>query len=86
MPLLRPVCKVFAKAYLAEVMQSGMDRLLTSEHRVVKKRNIQHFIEAAREKTWPVVRFDNGTTKVIHTVCEINELGDREPYSLISGT
>jgi ATP-dependent DNA helicase PIF1 len=35
---------------------------------------------------WPVVRFDNGLTKTIFADCTTNELGNEEPYSLLSRT
>ena len=35
---------------------------------------------------WPIVRFDNGTTKTIFADCTASELGNEEPFSLLSRT
>jgi len=37
-------------------------------------------------KPWPIVRFDNGVTKTIFADCTASELGNEEPYSLLSRT
>ncbi|KAK8036045.1 aaa ATPase [Apiospora marii] len=54
----------------------------------IKEREIKSFIErpCVEWKQWPVVRFHNGITRVIHADCSVNELGDERPYSLMSRT
>lgn len=58
------------------------------EHATFKEGEVKSHIEGvgAEYKVWPVVRFHNGITRVIHSECSINEMGDDEPYSLLSRT
>jgi ATP-dependent DNA helicase PIF1 len=35
---------------------------------------------------WPVVKFDNGSTRTIFADCTASEFGNEEPYSLLSRT
>ncbi|KAK8140392.1 aaa ATPase [Apiospora sp. TS-2023a] len=60
----------------------------TGEHADFKESEVKSHIEGAgaEYKVWPVVRFHNGITRVIRSECSINELGDAEPYSLLSRT
>jgi ATP-dependent DNA helicase PIF1 len=44
------------------------------------------FSKQNKRQPWPVVRFDNGRTKTIFADCTANELGNEEPYSLLSRT
>ena len=37
-------------------------------------------------KKWPIVRFAKGETSTIHAICRVSEMGDKEPYSLLSRT
>ncbi|KAI7201098.1 hypothetical protein KC316_g4032 [Hortaea werneckii] len=45
---------------------------------------IKRFIDESRDAVWPIVRFDNGLTRCIHAICDIQKLGDDEPYSLLT--
>lgn len=53
-----------------------------------REAEMKAFIESkgARFKQWPVVRFHNGQVRQIFADCSINELGDKQPYSLLSRT
>lgn len=39
-----------------------------------------------KRQSWPIVQFDNGVTKTIFADCTASELGNEEPYSLLSRT
>ena len=39
-----------------------------------------------KRQPWPIVKFDNGLTKTIFADCTASELGNEEPYSLLSRT
>lgn len=41
---------------------------------------------AVDEPVWPIVRFSNGIECPIRAECQVNELGDDEPYSLLCRT
>lgn len=66
------------------------DKLPTAygEYAITEQSEVKSHIEGAgaEYKMWPVVRFHNGITRVIHSKCSINELGDDKPYSLLSRT
>lgn len=42
--------------------------------------------ETVDEPVWPIVRFSNGIECPIRAECQVNELGDDEPYSLLCRT
>ena len=56
------------------------------EYKGLKTTLINEFVEAAEEKEWPVVKFTNGRQEIIYPDCKISDLGDKEPYSLLSRT
>lgn len=62
------------------------ERLLTGDHKQWQERQVSNFIHQARKKVWPVVEFSNGVKRLIHAHCEITELGDDKPYSIMSRT
>lgn len=39
-----------------------------------------------RRQPWPIVKFDNGLTRTIFADCTASELGNEEPFSLLSRT
>ncbi|KAL2262364.1 hypothetical protein VTK26DRAFT_1547 [Humicola hyalothermophila] len=41
---------------------------------------------ADRKFGWPIVRFLSGATRTIYPECQVHELGDKEPYSLLCRT
>ncbi|KAI1879780.1 hypothetical protein JX265_002734 [Neoarthrinium moseri] len=64
------------------------ENLIMGDRAVLKEQQIKAFSESkgTRIKRWPVVRFHNGTTRVIYADCSIAELGDEKPYSLLIRT
>lgn len=46
----------------------------------------QAFERGLDEPVWPIVRFNNRVECTIRAECQINELGDDEPYSLLCRT
>lgn len=63
-------------------------RALRGEHAALMEHEIKEFIksESAPIKKWPVVRFHNGIKRTVYAECSVTQLGDEEPYSLISRT
>ena len=55
-------------------------------HKGLKTTLINEFVESMEEKEWPVVKFTNGREATIYPDCKISELGDEEPYTLLSRT
>jgi ATP-dependent DNA helicase PIF1 len=47
---------------------------------------IKIFAGQNKKLPWPIVRFDNGTTRTIFADCTASELGNEEPFSLLSRT
>ena len=47
---------------------------------------VKSFVKRTAVQEWPIVQFLNGTRRTIYPRCMINELGDDEPYSLLSRT
>jgi ATP-dependent DNA helicase PIF1 len=47
---------------------------------------IRCFAEHNREQPWPIVRFDDGQVRTIYADCAVNELGVKEPFSILSRT
>jgi ATP-dependent DNA helicase PIF1 len=47
---------------------------------------VEMYEMAVDEPVWPIVHFSNGIERVIRAECEINELGDEKPYSLLCRT
>lgn len=63
-------------------------RVLRGEYAGTQEQQINEFItgESVPIKKWPKVRFHNGVTCVVYAECSITQLGDEEPYSLLSRT
>ncbi len=64
---------------------------LLGQYATVREEHIKHFAEQQlrdpqRKLSWPIVRFLNGTVRTIMPECQVHELGDREPYSLLCRT
>ena len=47
---------------------------------------LRKFVERTAVQEWPIVQFLNGPKRTIYPRCMINDLGDDEPYSLLSRT
>jgi ATP-dependent DNA helicase PIF1 len=47
---------------------------------------IKIFGKENKRQPWPIVKFDNGLTRTIFADCTASELGNEEPYSLLSRT
>ncbi len=47
---------------------------------------VRVFIKQTAVQEWPIVQFLNGIKRTIYPWCIVNELGDEEPYSLLSRT
>lgn len=60
--------------------------LRSDEHVVLKEREIKTYERTTDEPVWPIVRFSNGVVCEIRAECQVNELGDDKPYSLLCRT
>ncbi len=59
------------------------------EYKARKKGLIREFVKRAATTAvceWPIVQFQNGEKRTIYAHCMMSELGDNEPYSLLSRT
>lgn len=61
---------------------------LRGEYALLREAQIRQFLERScnSSKLWPVVEFDNGIKRTIFADCQINELGDDKPYTLLART
>jgi ATP-dependent exoDNAse (exonuclease V) alpha subunit len=59
---------------------------IAGSHAQHREEQIQLFAKENKYSSWPVVRFDNGQTRTIYADCTVSELGNEEPYSLLSRT
>lgn len=59
---------------------------LSGDHMPREIIEIQAFERSVDEPVWPIVRFNNGVECTIRAECQINELGDDKPYSLLCRT
>ena len=59
---------------------------ITHKYRRYVEKQVRKFQEQQQDKQWPIVRFTNGVERVITCHCSIQELGNDEPYSLLSRT
>lgn len=58
---------------------------LIGDHAAIREANIRAYVENNPSVSeWPVVLFQNGTTRTIVADCRVNEIGDEKPYSLLS--
>lgn len=55
-------------------------------HTDIKTAQIAAFERKADPAVWPIVRFTNGIERVIRAECQVNELGDDPPYSMLCRT
>ena len=65
------------------------DDSLPKQHGDYKARRqglIREFVKRAVVCEWPIVQFQNGVKRTIYAHCMMSELGDSEPYSLLSRT
>lgn len=56
------------------------------EYKARKKGLIREFVKRAVVCEWSIVQFQNGEKRTIYAHCMMSELGDSEPYSLLSRT
>ena len=56
------------------------------EYKARKKGLVKAFTKRAAVCEWPIVQFQNGKRRTIYAHCMMSELGDDEPYSLLSRT
>ena len=56
------------------------------DYKARKRGLIREFVKRAVVCEWPIVQFQNGVKRTIHAHCMMSELGDSEPYSLLSRT
>lgn len=63
-------------------------RVVRGDHAATQESEIKKFItsESAPVQKWPVVQFHNGVRRTVYAECSISQLGDEEPYSLLSRT
>jgi ATP-dependent DNA helicase PIF1 len=67
---------------------------IVGQYATIKEAHIKGFAEQQRKENegrgqklfWPVVRFLNGLTMTILPECQVHELGDKQPYSLLCRT
>lgn len=52
----------------------------------LKEYEIELYERTVHKPVWPIVRFSNGIECEIRAECQVNELGDDEPYSLLCRT
>jgi len=81
-------------AKLPKKVDHGGGDGIVGTYATIKEKHIKQFSEQQlkdpqgreRKLFWPVVRFLNGTTRAILPECQVHELGDKEPYSLLCRT
>ncbi|KAJ0100703.1 PIF1 [Diaporthe amygdali] len=56
------------------------------DHALLKELEIIAYEKNVDEPIWPIVRFSNGIKRDIRAMCQVNELGDDKPYSLLCRT
>ncbi|POS72195.1 PIF1 [Diaporthe helianthi] len=61
-------------------------RLFRGSYGTLKAHEIRTYETTTDEPVWPIVRFTNGLEREIRAVCQVNELGDDVPYSLLCRT
>ena len=59
---------------------------LRGAHARYAEEQIKIYADANGRKPWPIVQFSNGLKRTIYADCTANELGNEEPYSLLSRT
>jgi ATP-dependent DNA helicase PIF1 len=68
---------------------------IVGSYATIKETHVKQFAEQQQQQqqhpngkqvAWPIVRFLNGTTRTIYPECQVHELGDEEPYSLLCRT
>jgi len=60
--------------------------VLRGAHAKYAEQQIKAFGDRNNKQPWPIVKFDNGLVRTIFADCTANELGNEEPYSLLSRT
>ena len=70
----------------SKVPPLGEETPIPYTYRRYVEKQVRKFQEQQQDKQWPIVRFTNGVERVITCHCSIQELGNDEPYSLLSRT
>lgn len=58
----------------------------SGSHAELKEIEKTTYEETVDQPVWPIVRFSNGIQRAIRAECQVNELGDDKPYSLLCRT
>ncbi|GIZ37111.1 hypothetical protein CKM354_000057200 [Cercospora kikuchii] len=71
-----------------EPSESMVQGELRGEYAELRQGQIKDFILQPRNqnKMWPIVEFDNGIRRTVYADCQVNELGDEKPYTLLART
>lgn len=64
----------------------GEDAGLRGDHASYREGQIKNFGKSNKCQAWPVVQFLNGVTRTIFAECMPNEIGNEQPYCLLSRT
>jgi ATP-dependent DNA helicase PIF1 len=62
------------------------DAGLRGAHAKYAEHQIKAYANQNKRQPWPIVKFDNGLPRTIYADCPCNELGNDEPFSLLSRT
>ncbi|KAM3423828.1 ATP-dependent DNA helicase [Cercospora zeina] len=78
----------YGKDTSPEPSQSMVQGELRGEYADLRQAQIKAFMEQPRNqnKMWPIVEFDNKIRRTIYADCQVNELGDEKPYTLLART
>lgn len=87
-PKKMPMKETFDSRGRRKVEPQPGQRVVRGENAATQESEIKKFItsESAPVKKWPVVQFHNGVRRTVYAECSITQLGDEEPYSLLSRT
>lgn len=78
--------KLPKKADNRKEMEMSMTPNLRGSHAAYAEERIKIFADDNKRQSWPIVKFDNGLERTIFADCTSSELGNEEPYSLLSRT
>jgi ATP-dependent DNA helicase PIF1 len=79
---------------LPKKVEHGEGDGIVSQYATIKEEHIKQFAEQQQQDNqrrgqqlfWPKVRFLNGVVMTILPECQVHELGDKDPYSLLCRT
>jgi ATP-dependent DNA helicase PIF1 len=81
-----PKDRKMAMMGLKDASSSSEGPDLRGTHAAFMEKRIQDHAKKNDHPPWPIVQFDNGLTKTIYPDSTRNELGNTEPYSILSRT